>query len=994
MTNKYPLSYTPSELPRELARHYVPASETDTKQMLETIGLSSLEDLYAHIPSKIRFQQKPELPEELDYDALQKRMAELSEKNNQAISFIGDGLLPFTQDPIVDFVCGIRNLVTAYTPYQPERSQGTLYTHWVYQSLMTQLTGFEAINSSLYDRATALYEAVCVGIRLKRKSDTVILPKALYPGDLEVAETLAAGTGINLDFCPTNPETGCVDVEALKKLAEELGDRLAAVAIPQTNNFGILEDVDALTNLVHSFGARTIAVVDPALFCTGGLKAPVEWGERGADMIVGEGQSLALAPNFGGPGIGLFGIRHNAKRKNDIRQTPGRYVGKASDINGRDCRVMVLSTREQHIRKDKATSNICSNQAFIATLVGASLLAKGEKGTKAMLAKAHTNALRAYKAITAIPGISLAWDAPFFNEFTLQLPSCGREFLKKAREDGIQAGVIVVDRIENRKALIKLSFTDLQSDADVDKLIETFEKSFGKAGGENTATEIPASLLRSESVGLPDFPRKEVEDWYVELGKLNCSPDDAPYPLGSCTMKYNPYINEWASALPGFTSIHPQAPIEDVQGSLEVLYEIQEWFKTMTGLAGVTTQPLAGAQGELVGLKLFQGYFRDRGEDRNVILIPGSAHGTNFATAAMAGFTDKKINGKKLGIVLLKADGRGQIDMTDLDEKIAEYGKQIAGVMITNPNTSGMFETDFKAIADKIHAIGGLMYMDGANMNAIAGWLDLGKMGVDAIHNNLHKTWSIPHGGGGPGDAIVAVSEKLMDFLPGHQIIKEEGNYKPVKASKSIGSFHRHWGNFQHKIRTLTYLYRLGKEGVPHMSAMAVLSARYLFKKLSGPYPALPTGADATPRMHEFILTLEEEDFVRAEAAGTPHASVLARVGKLFLDFGFHAPTMSWPEAFGMMIEPTESYTKDELDRFADAVLHILKIVREHPEALAQTPFFTPVDRIDDVAANRNLCLSEAVTELPKLEQNREDPNEQAKLPIEEIYNQIVAELK
>ncbi|MBN2068573.1 MAG: aminomethyl-transferring glycine dehydrogenase subunit GcvPB [Opitutales bacterium] len=996
MIEKYPLSYTPSDLPRELKRHYISADATDTAHMLEAIGLPSLEALYGHIPEAIRFSEQPDLPEELSYEALQERMVALSEKNRAAVSFIGDGLPAYSQHSIVDFVCGIRNLLTAYTPYQPERSQGTLYTHWVYQSLMAQLTGFEAINSSLYDRATALFEAACAGIRLKRKSDTVILPQGLYPGDLEVVDTLAADTEVNIVICPTDPQTGCVDAAQLKVLAAELGEKLAAIAIPQVNHFGLLEDVDALTDLVHELGVYAIGVIDPMLLCTGGLKAPTEWGRTGADMIVGEAQHLALAPNFGGPGLGLFGIRHNDKCKNDIRQTPGRYVGKANDLNGRECRVMVLSTREQHIRKDKATSNICSNQAFIATLAGASLLARGESGTKAMLSKARSNAVEAYERLTAIPGIEAAWKGAFYNEFTLQLPSCAREFLEKARAAGVHAGISVGHRLEGRSKLLKVSFSDLQSAEDVAQLVSLFEDAFGKAKGKGSAPDAGA-YLSTEPLGLPEFSLEEVKSWYVELGKLNCSPDDAPYPLGSCTMKYNPYINEWAAGLPGFTAAHPQAPVEDVQGSLEVLYEIQEWFKKITGLAGVTTQPLAGAQGELVGLKLFQGYFRDRGEtQRDVILIPASAHGTNFATAAMAGFTQKTVDGKKVGIVTLKADARGQIDLSDLDEKIGEYGNRIAGVMITNPNTSGLFETDFRQIADKIHAIGGLMYMDGANMNAIAGWLDLGKMGVDAIHNNLHKTWSIPHGGGGPGDAIVAVSEKLVDFLPGYQVILETGVFKPVKAAKSIGSFHRHWGNFQHKLRTLCYLYRLGKEGVPHMSAMATLSARYLFARLSGKghYLSLPFGAETTPRMHEFILTLSEEDFARAEAAGTPKASVLARVGKLFLDFGFHAPTMSWPEVYGMMIEPTESYTQAELDRFADAVLHILKLVREYPEVLGQTPFFTPVDRIDDVAANRNLCLHEQIKTLPKLEGNRSDPIEQGKLPVSEIYAQIVEQLK
>ncbi|MEC9123825.1 MAG: glycine dehydrogenase, partial [Verrucomicrobiota bacterium] len=309
-------------------------------------------------------------------------------------------------------------------------------------------------------------------------------------------------------------------------------------------------------------------------------------------------------------------------------------------------------------------------------------------------------------------------------------------------------------------------------------------------------------------------------------------------------------------------------PIEDSQGCLEVLYEIQEWLRKITGLAAVTTQPVAGAQGELVGIKLFQAYHRDRGDnERNVIFIPKSAHGTNFATAVTAGFSASG------GIVHLEALPDGRIDPDFLDAKLAEHGERLCGIMITNPNTSGVLETDFKVIADKVHAAGGLVYMDGANMNAIAGWVDLGAMGVDAVHNNLHKTWTIPHGGGGPGDAIVAVSKPLVDFLPGHQFVRGEDNLiRPEKPIKSIGSFHRHWGNFAHKVRAYTYLLRLGREGIPRMSAIAVLAARYLYERLRSTYPTLPAGASKIPRMHEFILTLEEHTFEKAEAAGIPSA--------------------------------------------------------------------------------------------------------------------------
>jgi glycine dehydrogenase len=450
-------------------------------------------------------------------------------------------------------------------------------------------------------------------------------------------------------------------------------------------------------------------------------------------------------------------------------------------------------------------------------------------------------------------------------------------------------------------------------------------------------------------------------------------------------MKYNPKVNDWAAALPGFTDLHPQAPVEDSQGCLMVLHEIQEWFKGITGLPGVTTQPLAGAQGELVGLKLFQAYHRDKRETRDIILIPRSAHGTNFATATMAGFA-----GKQGKIVYLEADNEGRVLNEDLDLRIEEYGERIAGIMITNPNTSGIFETSFKQIAEKIHAIGGLVYMDGANMNAIAGWVDLNALGVDAVHNNLHKTWTIPHGGGGPGDAIVAVSEKLIPFLPGYQIGFDGDSYTPLKPGKSIGSFHRHWGNFAHKVRCYAYLLRLGREGVRRMSAIAVLSARYLHEQLREDYATLPTGSDAEPRMHEFILTLKTEDFAALESVGLRKTDAAPRIGKLFLDFGFHAPTVAWPEPLGLMIEPTESYSKAELDRFAEAVKAILRLIKEHPQALISAPHFTCIDRVEEVEANRDVCLSESLETLPVLNVARIHSSELAKMTVGEIYAKIV----
>ena len=584
--------------------------------------------------------------------------------------------------------------------------------------------------------------------------------------------------------------------------------------------------------------------------------------------------------------------------------------------------------------------------------------------------------------LTGFQEVRLAFPDSFaFNELCLELDCPVQEVLQKARAAGIALGVDVSDT----RSLLLISFTDIHTSADIEALEKFFVETFIPAPETaQTLPEIPSHYKRQVAAGLPQFEGAELEQFYTKLGAQNVSPDDNIYPLGSCTMKYNPWINDWAASLSGFTDVHPQSDGEDVQGCLEVLYTIQEKFKAITGLPGVTTEPVAGAQGELVGLKMFQAYHRDRdGSDaRDVLLIPASAHGTNPATATVAGISK---------IVTVEADGKGQIDFDQLTQIVGEYGTRIIGIMVTNPNTSGIFENRFKDMAGLIHSVGGLVYMDGANMNAIAGWVDLGKMGVDAVHNNLHKTWTIPHGGGGPGDAIVAVSDKLLDYLPGVQVLCEGGKYRYQRPSKSIGSFHRHFGNFAHKVRCYTYLVALGDEGVRRMSAVAVLSARYLYERLKESFPTLPEGSEEVPRMHEFILTLNNEMFQMAKDTGMPPSQIIPRVGKLFLDFGLHAPTVAFPEVYGLMVEPTESFTKGELDKFVDVCNGIARILRERPELLKRTPHFTPIRRVDEVYANKNLVLSGSLERLPEIPTNRIDPGELARMEVDEV---IAAMLK
>ncbi len=989
------LDFNPKSLPRELTQYYISANDKDISDMMNAVKIKNFSDLYSHIDKSVHFEQAPFVTEALDYNDLIGHLDDLAKKNNIKTSFIGDGLKNYKVQEIVPYVCNLRGLTTAYTPYQPERSQGTLHTLWVYSSTLSMLTGFEAINASFYDRSTTMFEAINTATRLVKNSNVALVAESMYPQDIEVLKTLATETDLNIITIPVDKKTGLLDMQKVEELLETYKGRTACMVFPQVNNFGNLEDVHTLTDLCSRENIQSIAIIDPMLLATDGLIPPTDFGSnsQGANMLVGEGQHLAIAPNFGGPGLGIFGIRFNDNNKNDIRQTAGRFIGKAQDVDGKDSLCMVLSTREQHIRREKATSNICSNQSFIATIAGASILNRGEEGMKESHLIARDYAIQMSRTLTQFKGVKLAFPfTPFYNEFTLEIPVTAKSLIEKARLQGLHLGVDVTTRINDGRNLLLLSFFDIHNDEHLDQLEMFFNSLFEYLENDEDLPEIPENFKRKTIVDLPNYSLNELKDFYTQLANLNVSPDDNIYPLGSCTMKYNPHINDWAASLTGFTDIHPQAPIEDAQGSLEVLWQIQEMFKSITGLPGVTTEPVAGAQGELVGLKLFQAYHRDRGEEaqRKIILIPKSAHGTNPATATYAGYTTKTIDGVMFGIVTIEANASGQINFTQLTEEVQKHGKRIAGVMVTNPNTSGVFEADFKKMSDLIHSVGGLVYMDGANMNAIAGWIDLNKMGVDAVHNNLHKTWTIPHGGGGPGDGIVAVSEKLIPYLPGFQIEKRGEIFVPVKAQKSIGFFHRHYGNFAHKVRAYTYIKSLGSEGTRKMSAVAVLSAVYLFNELKKYYPSLPENCENVPRMHEFILTISKETFERIEKAGTPKATAIAKIGKLFLDFGLHAPTVAFPEQFGLMIEPTESFTKKELDRFVEVVCAINTLINESPEVLTTAPHFTPVKKVDEVNANKNLQFFDRLEKLPKLYDNIIAPGVLSTMSVKDIIHKIV----
>ena len=965
-------SYNPKVNSREEAPYYISATKEDITEMLASINCSKLSDLYAHIPKEYFFSQLKENPtlNKNDIIELNKKIAN---KNHCQTSFILDGLNSIKLPKISELLLGLRELTTSYTPYQPERSQGTLITLWLYQCVMSQITGFEAINSSFYERSTAIFEAIRCADRLyKGKKKHFIISELLFPNDIEVIKTHIQELDYTIHWVQSDEKLGTTKFQELNKILEKCNGEVAGIVFPQINSLGLLEDVDEFTNIAHKFNAQAITIIDPLFLTNNGLKKPIEFGNNGADMFVGDAQHLACPNNFGGPGLGIFGIRHNTEKQNNIRSTAGRYIGKAKDFYNNDCFALILSTREQHIKREKANSNICSNQAYIASICAAVILNLGSRGLDQIV----ENLLEKKKnwvsqLLSSTNQITLYFpESSFINEFIIQTKTPVEKLLAKAQEQGFSLGLNVSNRIKNGKNLLKISFSNIHTQEDFDKLIFFFTQE--KNEQKEFFLAIPNNFKTQLTTSIKQFSEKELWQYYQNLCKQNITPDNTIYPLGSCTMKYNPYLNDYIASFTNFTQLHPQESISNTQGTLEILYNIQEYFKDITGLNAVTTQPVAGAQGEFVGIKLFQAYHRDKKENRDIILIPESAHGTNPATAQVAGFYSQKFREDKGGIIFIKSNpDNGEINLQQVQELIKKYPTRVSSIMITNPNTSGLFERNFKEISDLVHSIDAFVYMDGANMNAIAGWIDLNKIGVDAVHNNLHKTWSIPHGGGGPGDGIVAVSKKLIDYLPGYQIIKNRNKFDIKKPTKSIGSIHRHWGNFGHKIRCHTYLQALGTKGIIQMSAVAVLSARYLYNKLSKKYKILPQTNEKISCMHEFIIALPDELIKNIEAIGIKKSTIIGRVGKLFLDFGFYAPTVSFPEPMGLMIEPTESYTKQELDEFIDACLLIFDCIEKTPKILHTVPHFTPVRMIDELSANKNPILSEIITELPPIHKGK-----------------------
>ena len=854
-------------------RHLGPRS-ADAEQMLSTLGYDSLGALMdAVVPEQIRLRADLPLPEPLtEQDALAK-IAGYAAKNKVYAQMIGAGYYDAVTPAVLR-----RNILenpgfyTSYTPYQAEISQGRLEALLNFQNTVMELTGLEIANASLLDEATAVAEAVVMMHRANRKvkNGFFAIDSRCLPQVISVVRGRAQM--LDIPFVITDFSDGLPE-----------GD-LYGVVFAYPAQDGQLRDIEPLIKAAKERKALVTVVAD--LLALTLLKSP---GELGADIAVGNTQRFGLPFFFGGPHAAYMAVHKGMERT-----LPGRLVGVSQDSSGKPAYRLALQTREQHIRREKATSNICTAQALLAIVAGAYAMYHGPEGLRAIAERLHTNAARVATALQKA-GYGIV-HKNFFDTVVVEAPGAADELVAKA----LNAGVNIRRFDANR---VGISVGESHDDAVLGRLVKAL-------GGElpaeaDPAFGIPDALLRTDDyMQHPIFHKyrseTEMMRYLRRLSDKDLALDRTMIPLGSCTMKLNAAAEMEPISWPEFAGVHPLAPADQAQGWHELIRELSDWLVAITGYDAVSLQPNSGASGEYAGLRAIRSYHEANGDhQRNTVLIPLSAHGTNAASAALAGL--------KVAGVATASDG--SIDVEDLKAKIEKYGDAIAGIMITYPSTHGVFEEQVAQVCELVHAAGGQVYVDGANLNAQMGFAQPGKFGGDVSHLNLHKTFSIPHGGGGPGVGPLAVREHLVKYLPGDAYTADaEGNLPEGAALPIAQAF---FGSAGVLPISWMYIAMSGAEGLKSSSAYAVLNANYVAKKLNDKFPVLYTGPDGLVG-HECILDVREL---------TDRSHVTAEdVCKRLMDFGFHAPTLAFPVPGTLMMEPTESESKEELDRFIEAM--------------------------------------------------------------------------
>ena len=854
-------------------RHLGPRS-ADAEQMLSTLGYDSLGALMdAVVPEQIRLRADLPLPEPLtEQDALAK-IAGYAAKNKVYAQMIGAGYYDAVTPAVLR-----RNILenpgfyTSYTPYQAEISQGRLEALLNFQNTVMELTGLEIANASLLDEATAVAEAVVMMHRANRKvkNGFFAIDSRCLPQVISVVRGRAQM--LDIPFVITDFSDGLPE-----------GD-LYGVVFAYPAQDGQLRDIEPLIKAAKERKALVTVVAD--LLALTLLKSP---GELGADVAVGNTQRFGLPFFFGGPHAAYMAVHKGMERT-----LPGRLVGVSQDSSGKPAYRLALQTREQHIRREKATSNICTAQALLAIVAGAYAMYHGPEGLRAIAERLHTNAARVATALQKA-GYGIV-HKNFFDTVVVEAPGAADELVAKALDAGVNIRRFDANRVG-------ISVGESHDDAVLGRLVKVL-------GGElpaeaDPAFGIPDALLRTDDyMQHPIFHKyrseTEMMRYLRRLSDKDLALDRTMIPLGSCTMKLNAAAEMEPISWPEFAGVHPLAPADQAQGWHELIRELSDWLVAITGYDAVSLQPNSGASGEYAGLRAIRSYHEANGDhQRNTVLIPLSAHGTNAASAALAGL--------KVAGVATASDG--SIDVEDLKAKIEKYGDAIAGIMITYPSTHGVFEEQVAQVCELVHAAGGQVYVDGANLNAQMGFAQPGKFGGDVSHLNLHKTFSIPHGGGGPGVGPLAVREHLVKYLPGDAYTADaEGNLPEGAAHPISQAF---FGSAGVLPISWMYIAMSGAEGLKKSSEYAVLNANYVAKKLNDKFPVLYTGPGGLVG-HECILDVREL---------TDRSHVTAEdVCKRLMDFGFHAPTLAFPVPGTLMMEPTESESKEELDRFIEAM--------------------------------------------------------------------------
>ena len=861
-------------------RHTGLNSKEDLQQMLATIGVESVEELLQQvIPQNIRLKKALDLPEAMSEYEYAAHIAALAAKNRTFRSFIGMGYYPNVVPAVVS-----RNVFenpawyTSYTPYQAEISQGRLEALLNYQTAILSLTGMEVANCSLLDEATATAEAMLMMYALRSRDavkqgrNQLFVDENIFPQTLDVLLTRSEPFGIEIirDDFSTYEFSG-----------KEFG---AVLQFPAAN--GEVRDYATFTAKAHEAGVLVTAVAD--LLSLALLKSPAEWG---ADIAVGTTQRLGCPMGLGGPSAGYMATRDAYKRN-----MPGRIIGVSVDRLGNKALRMSLQMREQHIKREKATSNICTAQALMASMVGFYCIYNGKEGLERAALNAHTAALTIKEALESM-GYVVRTKA-LFDTLEVEAEASVIQDIALARE---------INMYYPADDCVRMSFDEVTTDAELQTIVDIFAEARGKKAKAVKRVEVAAitedvkrkTEFFTEAIFNSYRTETEMMRYIKKLELRDISLMNSMISLGSCTMKLNAAQLMQPLSLPGFQNMHPFAPADQAEGYRELISNLEGYLATITGFAGCTLQPNSGAAGEYAGLMMIRAYHQSRGQGyRNIILIPSSAHGTNPASAAMAG----------MKIVIVACDENGNIDVEDLKKKAEEHASELCGLMVTYPSTHGVFESRIRDIVDAVHDAGGQVYMDGANMNAQVGLTNPGYIGADVCHLNLHKTFAMPHGGGGPGVGPVCVAEHLVKFLPTHSLMETGGEEGITAVSSSP------WGSAMLLPITYGYIRMLGFEGLRRSTELAIVNANYMSSALKHEYKTYYSGE--TGRVgHEMILDLTrfKHDY-NIDCGDIAHR---------LMDYGFHAPTLSFPVHETLMVEPTESESKAEMDRFIEALIQI-----------------------------------------------------------------------